>query len=297
MSALHCALSGQLNGVSTLGSAHFTFAWLQQDSAGDGKLVFWVALAACSLAVVALFFLVAAIAVLYAAMEAKKTQAELMRHVNELKAKLMPLIDKSHTLVNDLTPQIKDITQKVNDITGHVGEIVVVAKDKVNEFAPTISQVNVSFQEALGKAKATFDDANATVGDVNQKTRKQVERINGMVSGVLDATTQMGKAIQHGIGAPGREIAGIVSGAKAGVDTLLKNSSSWGGQIAGKIASLFAKQAPAARKPAPAYRTNPAPANVKPFGSMANAGGSGTAGPLEPGVSSGSTGNGDPILS
>ena len=278
--------------------------------------------------VAAISLLIVAIAAVVAAIGAYKAQQELLRHVNEIKGKLMPLIDKSHTLVTDLTPEIKQITTKVHEITGKVNEITAkvnditaVVKEKVVEVAPTVSMANANVQEALGKARTTFADANQTVGDVNAKTRQQVERVNGMVSGALDATVRLGKAIEHSIMAPGRELAGIVAGAKATVDSLMKSTgqtvdtvfkgpNSMGAQIAGKLASLFAKKTQAASnastRPAQPVRPSgaaatgsavkPAGARVVPFGSMANAAGSGATGEMEPGISSGSTGNGDPIV-
>ena len=118
-----------------------------------------------------------------------------------------------------------------------------------------------------------------------------------MLSGALDATVKLGKAIEHGITQPGRELAGLVSGAKATVDSLLDQSSGLSQDLVGKISSFFAKKVgpkvTEKPRPVPAYRTNPAQPNVKPFASMAT---STIVKDDSPGVSSGSGGNGDPIV-
>ena len=274
-----------------------------------------------------LCFVILAVVAVAILVQLKKGQKELMEHVTEIKAKAMPLIEKSHALVTDLTPQIKEITAKTNQITGHVGEIVAIAKDKAQEFSPTVSEANVMVRDAIAKAKVTFDAANAhaqvvlekaqttfdganqTVVDTNEKTRQQIDRVNEMVTRALDATVRLGKAIEHGVTAPARELAGLVNGAKETIDGLMKKTSEAGnvaskrasdlGSIfASKLADLFAKKT---RPVPPAYRartyqSEPVRPEIKTFGSMANAAGSGTQGPMEPGVSSGSGGNGDPIV-
>ena len=238
-------------------------AW-QQDmiNSGNSKLLeVFVIVAAVSLFLIMLV-VVGIAAVLW------KAQKEIQAHVVELKGKLIPLIDKSHGLVTDLTPQIKSITVKVDEITGKVSEIagkakeisvhaeqiISVAKDKVNEFSPTISDINAKVKQAVANADVTVQQANETVRTANTKTREQVERVNGMVTSALDATERFGKAVAHGITQPGREIAGMVNGAKSTIDHLVTSSSAGfsGGvsSIVSKVSSLFAKKVyPAAAKP------------------------------------------------
>ncbi len=298
MVAVHGLTPAMSSQISALAS--FMFQGDAIDSGNAKTLEVFVIVAALSL-------LIVAITVVAVAFVAYKAQKEIMGHVNEIKAKLMPIIDKSHTLVTDLTPEIKqittkvhEITGKVNEITGKVNDITGIVKSKAEEISPTISQANETFKGAMDKAKTTFNEANQTVGDVNQKTRVQVDRVNGMVSGALDATTRIGKAIEHGITQPGRELAGLVSGAKATADSFLKHSGDMGGQVVSKIIAMFGKSkkpGSTSTRPVPAYRANPAQAaSVVPFSSMANAAGSGISGDMEPGISSGSGGNGDPIV-
>ena len=291
-------------GVKSSALGAMTLGWMQAQTVSEGNS----ALLMIFVGLVALSMLVVAGVVVAVALGAKKAQNELMGHVREIKGKLLPLIDKSHGLVTDLTPEIKKITTQVheisakaNEITGKVNDITAIVKTKVEEVSPTVTQANKSFQDALGKAKTTFDNANETVGDVNQKTRSQVDRVNSMVAEALDATTRMGRAIENGITAPGRELAGMVAGAKATADSLLKHTSVLGEQIAGRVTGWFSRK-PAPKRPTPAPSTgsassnSPAPGKVVAFGTMANAAGSGASAEISPGVSSGSGGNGDPIV-
>ena len=187
-------------------------------NSGNSKLLeFFIGLVAVAMVVQAIVVVALAIGLM-------KAQKLLMANVQEIRGKLMPLINKSHILVNDLAPEIKQITSRVNELTGkaneistkvnvissHVENIMGVAKDKVHEFSPTITAAN-----------ETLNQANDTARDVNEKARQQVSRVNGMVTSTLDATVKLGKAIEHGISQPGRELAGLIAGFRASVDVLM----------------------------------------------------------------------------
>lgn len=189
-------------------------AW--QADAIDGGNAKWLMI---FVGLVALAMVTQAIVVIALAMFAMKAEKRLMEQIEEIKGKVLPLIAKSHGLVVDLTPQIKQITTHVQGITAHVEEIAGVARAKAHEFSPTISAANVTVREA-----------NETVRDANRKTHAQVERINGMISGVLDATTNFGRAIRHGVTQPGREVAGVTAGVKAALNTFFSRSG--GGTVA-----------------------------------------------------------------
>ncbi len=151
-----------------------------------------------------------AFAMVFMAIGAAKAQKAIMVHVESLNGKLHPLLDKSNALIADLSPQIKDIAGHAKSISANAEEISALVRDKVNEFGPTIDAAN-----------QTVAQANVTVQDANRKTQAQVERVNGMVSSVLDATAQAGRAIQNGITTPVREVSSILEGIKAGVLTFI----------------------------------------------------------------------------
>ena len=190
--------------ASTLFSALAAFQAEDSINSGNSKLLLvFVAVAAIALAAQAVVIVGIGL-VLY------KGQKAVMGHIDEIKGKAYPLIEKSQALLTDLRPKINEITDKVNVITGHVEHIAGIAKEKADEFSPTISAAN-----------QTVVNANETVAEANRKTRAQIGRIDAMVSSALDATVRLGIAVEKGITAPGREIAGMVSGMKQGLDTLL----------------------------------------------------------------------------
>ncbi len=125
--------------------------------------------------------------------------------------KLVPLVEKTSVLVTELTPQVREIAARAAVISGHVEQISALVRDKAEEFGPTVSAANDTVREA-----------NATVQEANRRTLQQVERVNGMVTGVLDATAQVGRKIQAGINVPVREATGIVEGVKTAWHTFLR---------------------------------------------------------------------------
>ena len=202
-------VAGQIASKSVIALAAFQ----AQDSINSGNsklLMFFIGIAALAL-------LAQAAVVVFVGVGLMKVQQEVMKQFIEIKGKAMPLIATSHSLVSDLTPQIKDISRKINMITEHVESIAALAKDKAEEFSPTLSAANM-----------TVYHATETVNDANRKTRAQVSRVNGMVTSALDATARLGVAIEKGITVPGREVAGVLSGLKVGLDTLLSGARSFG---------------------------------------------------------------------
>ncbi len=205
--------------------------------------------------------------------EVKQITTKVHTLVTDLSPQVKEITTKVNTLVTDLTPEIKQITTKVHEISvkaeqisAHFEEIAGVAKDKVQEFSPTISAANVTLQEA-----------NETARAANQRTREQIDRVNGMVTGAIDATVQMGSQISHAITQPVREVSQMVSNAKASVGSAVSGAKrsveSMGNSTAtffstlvngakGITATYFASKRKPERPqyPPASYRYNPAEA-------------------------------------
>jgi methyl-accepting chemotaxis protein len=223
--------------------------WQGQDTftTSDGHwLMIFAGIAAFSLLAQVLMSLGIALGALKAKGDLEKELAELKGKVMPLIAKVGPVVDDAKATIaqatgflNEMKPKVVEITDKVTVIAGHAEEVSALVKDKLHEFSPTISAANETLMQATVTAK-----------DVNQKTHQQVDRVNGMVSGALDVTTQWGKALQHTITQPAREVSGIVSGVKAAVTTLMAQYSKNKPKTATYRAPVGMYEAPvAAREP------------------------------------------------
>jgi hypothetical protein len=186
--------------------------WQGQDvvSRHDRLLMIFIGVAATALLGQALVMMVLAAG-------AFKTQKHIMEQIEEMKAKVLPLLAKSDALVTDLAPQLKAIAAHGSKISDNVEEISGLVRVKLHEFGPTISAAN----ETLVQANLVVREANETVRDANRKTQAQILRVNGMVTSVLDATAQAGKAIQRGIEVPVHQAGNLLDAAKVAFGTFL----------------------------------------------------------------------------
>jgi len=159
--------------------------WFQGDlssTTGSRWLIVFVGL-------VAVAMVIQAITVVGMAIGAAKTRKRVLDMAEELRGKVLPMIDKSHDLVHEIAPKVKMITENLLD-TSHL------VRTKAHEF-------------------------DATMSEANARTRAQVARVDGMVSSVLDATSDAAQMAARAIKTPAREFAGLMNGLKAGLDVLL----------------------------------------------------------------------------
>ena len=195
-----------------MGAAHLlSLAMFQSgDAAGTDHLqwimIFVGVLAFCSL----VQFLVFAVAGIVALKEWKKISAE----IDIVKQKAYPLIASVQDIVKDATPKVQKITASVQDLMADVSP-------KVKTITSNVTDISNVAREKVHAFEQTLDHANETVRMANDKTRAQVDRVDGMVSSALKATSDVGNTIHRGIRAPIVEVAGVVNGIKAALDVLV----------------------------------------------------------------------------
>jgi hypothetical protein len=168
--------------------------WLQDPdslSSGNSKLLM------VFVAMVAIALVVQAIALIVMAVGAAKARKRGLEIVEELRIKVMPILDSSHGFIQDTAPKVKIITENFVE-TSHV------IRAKAQEF-------------------------DSTASDLNSKTRAQVARVDGMVTSVLNTTSDISETVQRGIKIPVREFSGLVNGLKAGLDVLVGRTKGTGG--------------------------------------------------------------------
>ena len=141
---------------------------------------------------VALSMVAQAVVVIIAAVGAAKTGKRMLAIAEELHTRATPILNTAEELVNETVPKVK-----------------------------TISSNLVDASEVIKKKAREFD---STLTDVNQKTKAQVARVDGMISTGLTAAGTLAEMIHQGIRTPVREAVGVVNGFKAGIDVLLSKS-------------------------------------------------------------------------
>jgi len=216
---LNISLAGSI--AHTLPNPLSALLAFQADTITSGQfkwLIIFVAIAAFSLLFVALVILIAILG-------AVRAQKELGGEIKKFRDDASQFIDKSHSLIVEITPQIRQITAKVDTITAHVEHLAALVHEKADEISPTVTAANQTVLEANATVRETIRTASATVQDANLKTRAQISRVDGIITSALNGAVRLGVAIEQGIAKPGREVAGVIAGLKAGVDVLATAAS------------------------------------------------------------------------
>ena len=168
--------------------------WLQEADSLSGQntklLMIFVGIVALSILAQTIIFIVIATGLV-------RARKRVVAVAEELHTKAMPVIDNMQAMVRENSPKLKVITENLLE-TSHI------VRNKAQEFDVTIS-------------------------DVNKRASKQAERVDGMVTSVLDATANISSSVQQSIRTPVREIAGLVNGLKAGLDVLVGRVRGFGG--------------------------------------------------------------------
>jgi hypothetical protein len=167
--------------------------WLQDVdsiSSGNSRLLM------IFIGIVAFSMLVQAVVVIVIAAGAAKTTKRMLQIAEEVHAKALPLPHETRGLIQDTSPKIKIITENFVE-TSHI------VRSKAQEF-------------------------DATASDVNKKTRAQVDRVDEMVSSVLNTTAEITSNLQKAVRVPVREFSGLMNGLKAGLDVLVGRARSFG---------------------------------------------------------------------
>ena len=168
--------------------------WLQDAgslSAGNSRLLVWL------VGLIALGMVVQAIAVIVIAVGSAKAAKRALEIADELRSKIGPVLDTTQSVFHDAAPKVKIITENLVE-TSHL------VRTKALEF-------------------------DATASDLNSKARAQAARVDGMVTGVLNTTTEISQSLQRALKVPVREFTGLMNGFKAGVEVLVGRAKGFGG--------------------------------------------------------------------
>jgi hypothetical protein len=169
--------------------------WLQDAgslSSGNSRLLMWF------VGMVAVAMVIQAIVVVVMAVIAAKASKRALEIADQLHTKVMPILDTTQGVLHDSAPKVKIITENLVE-TSHV------VRSKAQEF-------------------------DATASDLNSKARAQAARVDGMVTGVLNTTSELSQSIQKALKVPVKEFSGLMNGFKAGMEVLV-------GRVKGPVGS------------------------------------------------------------
>ena len=167
--------------------------WLQDAGSLSSGSTKWLVL---FVGMVAIAMVVQAIAVVVLAIGAVKARKRALEIAEEVRTKVIPILETTQSVLHDSAPKVKIITENLVE-TSHV------VRSKAQEF-------------------------DATASELNMKARAQANRVDGMVTSVLNTTAEISETLQRAVKVPVREFTGIVNGFKAGVDVLVGRAKGFG---------------------------------------------------------------------
>ena len=189
-----------------------------------------------------------------------KAKASLEKTMQEVKGRAYPLIEKSTTLVSDLTPTIKSIVGKTDTLVGDLSPTIKGITEKthalIEELSPKIAGITDDLpgitsrgreMADIGKqqleelspditaARDTFMQAIATVRSANEQTKRQVNRVDGLVTEVINWTVQIPARLGNTLGVPGRKVDEAATRLKAESASLVRKSKNLWAVIANRL--------------------------------------------------------------
>jgi uncharacterized protein YoxC len=153
-------------------------------------------LASIFVGLIALALWVQALGVVAVGVYAYRFLKKLDKLGNSFEQKTTPILEKTNLLLEDLSPKVRSISENVEQLSYTV-------REKVDEIGATVTQVN------------------RTVEEINLRTRVQVARADSIVSHAMGAAEEFSGTVQNQIRGPLRQVAGVIAGVKAGIETLV----------------------------------------------------------------------------
>jgi methyl-accepting chemotaxis protein len=112
------------------------------------------------------------------------------------------------------------------ELTGKAGPILSQGQRIIADLTPKIKTISANLVDTSNTVRAQVQHVDATVGDVVDKSKHQAARVDEMVSAVLDGVTHAGETIKQGLKVPARQVAGILNGIAAAIDSFRRSPKS-----------------------------------------------------------------------
>lgn len=156
---------------------------------------------------VAVAILLISVAVIILALAAAKLLKQIGELTAEAKGKVYPILES-----------VRDISEKGQ----HIAEVV---RNVAADTEPKIKRVTANIADTSDVYRAKVAQVDSLLTDTAQKAHRQSDRVDTMVTNALTRTSEVADHLQHAIASPFVKTAGIFSGAKAALETLLQREA------------------------------------------------------------------------
>ena len=144
---------------------------------------------------------------------------------------LIAFAAKSAKAIKGLVDTVEDLKQRVMPLIDSATEVSRATETLLRENAPKVKTVVDNLVETSATVRSTADRLGKTIADANQRTQRQVAKVDGMVSVALATTVEIVETIADGIRGPVQVIAAVAGQAKKIAEGLLAKFRSAGSRF------------------------------------------------------------------
>jgi uncharacterized protein YoxC len=182
----------------------------------DTILLVFVGITAASFAVQAIVAIV-----LFACVN--KAAKSLHEQIDDLRNSVVPAAQNARLVIERIGPVVDRIGPIIDRISPRIDPVA----DDISKIAANVKSASDDFVEIAHKFRKESEDVQASAADMMERVRHQTVRVDGMVTGVLDAADKAGDFVQRAVTAPARQLAGVLAAAKAVVESLRSPESDY----------------------------------------------------------------------
>ncbi len=135
------------------------------------------------------------------------------------------LLKQLGVLTEEAKGKVYPILESVRDISAKGQQIAEVAKNVVADTEPKIKRVTANIADTSDVYRAKVAQVDSLITDTTNKARNQTERVDTMVTNAVTRSGEIASQVGHAVVAPVRQLSGLVSGTKAGIESLIQSFS------------------------------------------------------------------------
>jgi methyl-accepting chemotaxis protein len=144
----------------------------------------------------------------------RKAVRSLKQDFDDFRDSATPVIRTSREILERIAPHVVPVTTDVAKIAADVATVAANIKTASGNLAEVSEQLRAQTAELKSSAAEAVD-----------RVRQQAVRADSIVTGVLDVAEQAGTVVQAAITVPTRQLAGILAGFKAAMESLRLSGS------------------------------------------------------------------------
>jgi uncharacterized protein YoxC len=126
-------------------------------------------------------------------------------------------------LSEEAKQKMSPMLDRVESISGRMEGLMHVMQDVATDVAPKIKRATTNIEESTDIYRAKIVQVESLIDDTTMKARRQTDRVDSMITNAMDRTHEITETVGNAIMSPARQMAGLVGGARATIDSLLRS--------------------------------------------------------------------------